>query len=219
MARASHGGSSAEAGFGLLEMLVAMLIMGVVLAMVGPVYSAIEGSEQLTQSVNVADDQVRPVLLQMVAEVGSASVLYDPATEGTNAGASVPAGFSVRMLTQAYGRLACVQWRVVDAGDAGGVLEERSWPPGWQSGDAVPAWDIEATTIVNPASDPPFTLSASTTYDADMLDIHLEVGNGYGGSSHSSASPLLDLSTSVSTGNSPGDPASCSVVPPAGVVS
>lgn len=203
-----HGG---EGGFSLIELLMSMLVVGIIAAMIGPIYSAIQGSEQLTQSLNAADDQVRPVLVQMVAEVGSASVLYDPATEGTNAGSTVPAGFSVRMLTEAYGRLSCVQWRVV-----GGLLEDRSWPPGWQSGDVVPAWDTEATGIVNPANEPPFALSGSTTYDADVLDIHLEVGERARSTASSSGQPVIDLSTSVAADNMPGSQSSCSLVPPAG---
>jgi len=120
-------------------------------------------------------------LSQIREETTSANILYDPAAEGANAGtnpdgSAIPAGFSLRIYTQANGIFTCMQWRVLDTG----VLQTRSWSNEWQTNGDVENWTSLLTGVVNPVSTPPFVLDSGANYGGSassrLLDVDLVLG-------------------------------------------
>jgi len=147
--------ANGERGTTLVELLVAMAIMGIVVlsftAVLGSVQRGVARQESLSQTL----DQARLALQQLDRELRSGNVLYDPALENAAVGTPgrivscsgcVP-GDTLRVYTQTNadtrGTFQCVLWKI-----AGGDVMTRSWPP--LEPDNASAWRIVATGIVNP---------------------------------------------------------------------
>ena len=171
-----------DGGFSAVEMIVAMallLIVSVVgLKGVGTMFALSTHTLDSAQSGTVSSLTMH----ELNQEATSANIVFDPATEGTNAGknpdnTAIPAGFSLRIYTQNNGRFTCVQWRLLDTG----ALQFRQW----QDGASPPSiWSTLLTGLMNygaPApfagQTKPFVLDAASAY--------------YGGSS--SGGRLLDV--------------------------
>lgn len=133
-----------------------------------------------------ANDKAELALTLIRRQVINSDVIYNPATEGTKAGSTVPAGFSLRILTAGARTTAppttslatstvptCVQWRLLSTGK----LQDRSWPTGEPT--TVRAWHTMATQIMNPRpGTPPFKLDTSTgSYGHRVLKINLFLPN------------------------------------------
>ncbi|MBV8984800.1 MAG: type II secretion system protein [Acidimicrobiia bacterium] len=153
-----------QAGFTLVETLIASALLGVVLTMCYAFLASMQMEVGRVDSRQQSNDQATLAAHELDREVRSGNVLYDPTQEGSNAGTSpdgsaIPPGFSVRIYTQANGIQRCVQWRVVDTG----VLQKRSWADQWENDPStlVSGWRTVATGIVNPTSQPPFSLDSS----------------------------------------------------------
>jgi prepilin-type N-terminal cleavage/methylation domain-containing protein len=210
-----------EQGFTLVETMMALVVFALLLAMLGPIYLAAQGSQSDTQSVLNADNAVRPALQLLVTQINSANVLYNPAEEGSAAGSGIGPGFSLRMQTDAYGHQVCAQWRV-----ANGRLEERTWPPTWQSGQSAPGWIVQATGIVNTSSQPPFSLGSSSSYAQNLVKLAFEVSGSSPGSSAAAGTtnpaataPVLQVATAASAQGVLGTGAAdnpCQAIPPTG---
>jgi hypothetical protein len=179
-ASASGAPARHEAGFSAVELVVAMLMLGTVMLMgfsaVGTVLGVGNQALGIQQSTTVA----ALAMTELRAEVVSANILFNPATEENNAGtnpdgSSVPAGFSLRIYTQTNGIFTCFQWRLLDTG----ALQLRSWSDQWQTNGVVKGWTTLLTGIVNASSDPPFTLDTGANYGGStssrLLDVDLWV--------------------------------------------
>lgn len=158
-----------------MGLLVAVGVMG--FKAVGTVFTLSTHTLDSAQSATVS----ALAMHDLSQEAMSANIVFDPSTEGSNAGtnpdgSSIPAGFSLRIYTQNNGIFSCVQWRLVDTG----VLQVRQW----SDGSTPPGWSSLLSGVVNysPPSPfsgqpKPFVLDAASSY--------------YGGSS--SGGRLLDV--------------------------
>jgi len=166
----------------VLELLMAMGMLSVVMLMgfqaVGTVLGVGNKALGRSQSTTVAG----LAMTQLRQETVSANILFNPATEGANAGTNpdgtaIAPGFSLRIYTQTNGVFTCVQWRLLDTG----ALQLRSWSDLWQSNGVVRNWTTLMTGIANPASTPPFALDAGGNYGGSvssrLLDVDLVVNN------------------------------------------
>lgn len=156
-----------EAGFTLVELLIAMglgsLVVGLAFAAFGVFSNAGNTAVAIGKSTSAADT----ALAQIQSQVESANVLFNPATEGTRAGAGIPAGFSLRILTVVKGATTCEQWRV-----SSGDLQKRTWATG--STSSVP-WATITTGVSNPRTEPPFSLASTTAYGGRMVNVDLVI--------------------------------------------
>lgn len=143
-----------ERGTTLVELLVAMAIMGIVFVAFTTVLASVQRGVALEDSLSQTLDQARLALQQVDREMRSGNVLYDPALENAAAGTPgrvascsgcVP-GYTLRVYTQtnadSRGTYQCVLWKI-----AGGQVMTRSWPP--LEPDSATAWRSVATGIVN----------------------------------------------------------------------
>jgi len=160
-----------EDGFSLVEILVAMGVATIVLALVAASMSVDLKSSNSSVAVNRENQLANIALLQIQHQATAADLIFNPATEGTKAGNGIPKGFSLRILTVTSSGTTCEQWRVVTT-----KLELRSWPNGQAS--QVSAWRTVITGVANPATRPPFTLDSTPAYDNRILNVDLEVRDG-----------------------------------------
>jgi type II secretory pathway component PulJ len=140
-------------------MLIAMGLLSAVMSIVLAALISMQNTENRVNGRSQTNDQVRLAVEQIDRQIRSGNVLYDPAGEGTHAGTGIPAGFSMRVYTQANGVQRCVQWRV-----SGGTLQSRSWTKSWQVDNQVSGWRTIAEHIVNPTATPPFALDSSPNF-------------------------------------------------------
>ncbi len=143
-------------------MALLTLVLGVVLA--GLV--SMQNAETRANGRGQTNDQVQLAVQQIDRQVRSGNVLYPPDQEGTNAGTGIPAGFSMRIYTQANGLEKCVQWRV-----ASGKLQSRSWTPTWRLDNQVSGWQTVAEHIVNTSSKPPFALDSAAAFGGRLINV------------------------------------------------
>jgi len=148
-----------EQGLTLVELFVAMFIMGIVLLVFGSVLASVQRGVVTQDKLSQTLDQARLALEQLDREIRSGNVLYDPAEENngrTSCSGCLP-GYTLRVYTQsnavARGNYMCTLWQV----DSQAQLLTRMWPPN-DLGDATP-WRVVATGIVNrDLSEPAFAL-------------------------------------------------------------
>ena len=157
-----------ERGTTLVELIVVLGLLSIILAVVLAALVSVQNTENRVDVRGQTNDQVRLAVDQIDRQVRSGNVLYDPAQEGTNAGSGIPAGFSMRIYTQANGVERCVQWRVT-----GGQLQSRSWSQTWQLDNQVSGWRTVATSIVNTSSKPPFALDPATGFGSRLVNVDI----------------------------------------------
>jgi prepilin-type N-terminal cleavage/methylation domain-containing protein len=166
--------SGADDGMSLVELMVAMLIFSVVMAVSFSVLASVQRQSSDVQAREDTVGNARLATEQMDRQIRSGNVLYDPQAENYHnpAHPSVVQP-SMRVYTQANGTQQCVQWYVDTYTD---TLQFRSWSPTWQTDGIVSGWSVVAHYILNDASTPPFSLQGSTTpYGSRLLDISLLV--------------------------------------------
>ncbi len=163
--RRRSASSEREQGFSLVEVLVSMTIFGGLMAVIMAVFIA--SLNQSKDALARADSAefARLAISQLDAQIRSGSVIKDPKDESV-ALTGVPAGYSVRILTERGGVQNCVQWRVLlIGGDNRGSLQYRTWHA-WDPG-SVSGWTQVTTGIVGPktpydeadvSTHPPFVL-------------------------------------------------------------
>jgi hypothetical protein len=125
-----------------------------------------QNAENRVNNRSQTNDQVRLAVEQIDRQVRSGNLLYPPSQEGNNAGAGIPAGFSMRVYTQANGDEKCVQWRVT-----GGALQSRSWQP--IPNGTVSAWRTVADHIVNTTANPPFVLDPGASFAGRLINVDI----------------------------------------------
>ncbi len=173
-----RGVGRTDEGFSVLELLVAMVIGLVLLGLVMVSLSTFLQTGYDGIASGQANDNAALTMTVIRRQTVNADVLYNPADEGTNAGATIPSGFSVRMLTAGARTTApattpsgsitvptCVQWRLLTTGN----LEDRSWPTGRPT--TVRPWRTVMSGLVNPASTPPFALDMTGAYQHRVLKL------------------------------------------------
>jgi prepilin-type N-terminal cleavage/methylation domain-containing protein len=157
---------SGEAGFTLVELIVAMAILSIVLLVFTTTFASIQRavSDQQVRSLN--NDNVRLALENLDRVVRSGNVLIDPSVADTDCKASGSANQCLLAYTQANGTTAqparCVQWRV-----EGMTLQTRYWLPAPASKAAtVTNWRDVADGILNLQTSP---VTQTFSLDPDPL--------------------------------------------------
>lgn len=165
-----------DEGMTLVELLVAMFILGIVAlvftSMLASVQARVVDQDKLSQTL----DQARLAVQQLDREIRSGNVLYDPARE--NAGVASCAGclpgYTLRVYTQSNaptrGGYRCGLWQI----DTRGRLLVRYWPPSNPAG--ATDWRVVATGIVNrDLSEPAFLLESDPLKGQRTVNVSLAV--------------------------------------------
>lgn len=162
-----RGSTTIEHGYTLVEMLIAATIALVVLGLVMVSLPLMVNITDNNLALHNANEKVYLAVDQLERQVEAANVIFNPATEGENAGPTISSGFSLRLYSSSTGTDRCDQWRVT----ATMQLEDRFWTPGIPS--TLTSWVTVATGIENSSSTPPFALAATSAYGDRMLNVHL----------------------------------------------
>jgi prepilin-type N-terminal cleavage/methylation domain-containing protein len=206
-----------EEGFTLIEIVIAMTVLVVVLTLSMQAVSTVLGLSTLATSTGYANEQAALAMTELRQEIISADILFNPATEGSNAGAnpdgsSIPAGFSLRIYTELNGIPECVQWRLLDTG----ALESRSYSDEWQTDGVVGVWSTLETGVTNPASNPPFSIDTGANFGGSsgsrLVDVKFDFDQT------TKPVTMIEDQTSVAARDAeyyPGNTGDCSPVPPA----
>jgi type II secretory pathway pseudopilin PulG len=176
-AAATNGPTRAE-GFSLIELLVAFTIGVVVLTLVATSIATGLFSQTNGIAFGKATDEASLAITQLQRATVNASEIFNPATQGANAGIDVPAGYSLRILTTHQTTHTCEQWAVVTHN-----LEYRSW----SASKPVPgSWNTLVTGVTNeastPGTTPPFALATTPDYGKRLINVHLKLKAGSGSS-------------------------------------
>lgn len=166
------GGTGHAPGFTLLELLIALTIGVVVLGLVMTSLAVFLRTGYNGVALAQSNDKANVVFTEIGQQVVGADIVFNPTTEGTNAGTGIAKGFSLRVLSTASGRTTCVQWRVVEPTPPAATedLEVRSWPNGEPT--RASSWSTLVTGLVN-ATTKPFALPGTTAYGGRLLEVDL----------------------------------------------
>jgi prepilin-type N-terminal cleavage/methylation domain-containing protein len=148
MMRRIAGLARREEGMSLVELLVAMMILGIVAAVFATTLSSVQRVVSQTDSRTQNNTQARLAIEELDREIRSGNVLYDP-------GSGADAFYRFKIYTQSNAPTrdpapgyVCRLWRITSTYD----LQTRFWPPN-QPEDAT-AWRTVATGVVNRALSP-----------------------------------------------------------------
>jgi type II secretory pathway component PulJ len=210
LARSVRRSAARESGQTVIELLVAMsilgLVVGVFLAMLVWVQTALVRENTRTTTVNHA----RLALEAIDRDVRSGRVLYNPAN------ATPTAYYGLIIATQAVeshiGTDYCVQYRV-----SSGSLVRRTWATSNPSG-TVSAWATIASNIVNSGSSStsrPFQLdtSASSGYGSLLGSRVVNVMFQVNANNGNAASATVRLQGAMAIRNQVADSSYCTTVP------
>jgi prepilin-type N-terminal cleavage/methylation domain-containing protein len=158
--------SNEDSGFTLVEMLVAMMVFSIAIAMVYTALIKIQGYTSAVQGSADANFQLRQAIAVIDRQVRSGNVLYSPANETSPSSCTATgtdAGTCMRVYTQANGNQRCVQWQVLDDPNHPGtqMLRSRSWSTTWQTDNSYTPWETDARGLVASPTTPPFTLQGA----------------------------------------------------------
>jgi prepilin-type N-terminal cleavage/methylation domain-containing protein len=194
-----------EAGFSLLELLVAMAILMIVTGIFIPVLIQSQTTIDRASARSISNDQARLAVEELDKEIRSGNVLYDPSScpppPGNPAGPAtcvatqgITQNMSLLIYTQTDANTRnpgnqCVMWRITPVDSTGASrLERRAWSVNWQSDGIVSAWRDVADSVVN--RQPPdgggavaaFSLDGTLSYGKRAVRITIltnaEPGNG-----------------------------------------
>jgi prepilin-type N-terminal cleavage/methylation domain-containing protein len=148
MMRRIAGLARREEGMSLVELLVAMMILGIVAAVFATTLSSVQRVVSQTDSRTQNNTQARLAIEELDREIRSGNVLYDP-------GSGADAFYRFKIYTQSNAPTrdpapgyVCRLWRITSTYD----LQTRFWPPN-QPEDATD-WRTVATGVVNRALSP-----------------------------------------------------------------
>jgi prepilin-type N-terminal cleavage/methylation domain-containing protein len=129
-----------DEGLTLVELLVAMMILGIVMTVMTSVLISIQRAVVTQDNRSTNLNQARLALQTIDRQVRSGNLLYNPNIES-------PAYFQIRIYTQSnaptYGAARCVVWQI----NSSEQLITRSWPA--NQPDLATGWYIAATGVVN----------------------------------------------------------------------
>jgi len=172
-----------DSGVSLVEVMVTMMIFTLIMAGIYGVLITVQRQSQDIAGREETVGNARLATEQMVRQIRSGNVLYNPALE------TLP--LSMRVYTQANGDERCIQWQVL-----GTQLRMRAWSSNWKIDGNVSSWGIVARGLQNTSATPPFALEGgSTAYGSRLVDIDLRVKDP------SSSGNVLQIKTSLSGRN------------------
>ena len=183
-----------QAGFTLLELLIAMMILMIVTGIFVPSLIQAQSTISRSSARSISNDQARLAIEELDKEIRSGNVLYNPSAcppppgnpngpPTCDAANGITANMSLLIYTQTNANTRnpgnqCVQWRI-NAVDATGVsrLDRRSWSVNWQTDGIVSAWRDVADNVVN--RQPPgggaavnaFSLDSTPSYGSRAVQI------------------------------------------------
>jgi prepilin-type N-terminal cleavage/methylation domain-containing protein len=185
LGRRLHG----QEGFTLVELMVAMSIMGIVLAIFGTTLASVQRTAVKEDVFGQSNDQARLALEQIDHEMRSGNVLYDPSLEnGSGAGALTSCtgclpSYTMRIYTQTNSvtradgsgnGYVCIMWTI----DANKQLLSRTWPP--DQPEEASGWRVVATGVVNrTVGTPAFALDGDPLKGGRTLNVTLKVNADY----------------------------------------
>lgn len=192
--------ADAESGFTLVELLVAVAIMGIIVALIMPMYLAANGIASTSQAMEKNDNALRPALVALSKEVNSASVLYSPKSSTAQTNTYVGPGFALLMYippislqegtTSLQKAGTCNQWRLFDTY----VLEQRSWNPNTLPANSEVYWLTMASGVRNGPTQPAFALETTTGPGENVLMVKFDLVAQRTGSSSAES---LSISTAI----------------------
>ena len=153
-----------DAGFSLVELVVAMAVTSLLLAAVATAVTGMLRAYGTVQDTTLADDRGRVVLDRLDRDLRQAAALNAPGVAG---GAAY-----VEYETDVDRPATCTQWRL-DA--ATHVLAVRRWTLPGPAG--APAWSAVATGVANDlTAEPPFAVApAQGAVDRAQLTVQLRL--------------------------------------------
>lgn len=166
----------------LAELLVAMFVMGIAMAIFGSVLASVQRGVVAQENLNRTLEDARLAVQQLDREIRSGNVLYNPALEnnGQASCAGCMPGYTLRIATQANadtrGGHTCVLWQI----DSQQRLLTRRWPANLP-GEATP-WRVVATGVVNRAlSESAFTMDTDPLKGGRTLNVTLALNENLTG--------------------------------------
>lgn len=177
----------------LVELIVAMGIFTVVIAVFMAGIVVMTKNTARAQAVADAGDEVRRVFQRLDKEVRYASAINRPGTGSSGA-------YYVEYLVSAVeagDQPTCTQWRYVPSS---GTLQRRSWPNATSS-VSPSAWSTLASRVRNDlATQKPFQFTPAGSINASQqLRVFLDVGPASGGTGAQLDSQFVARNTDTST--------------------
>ena len=174
-----------DAGMTLTELLVAMIVFSLAIAMVTGALIAVMSVTKDAESASDAAFETRQALATIDRQVRSGNVLFSPADEVAYVASCQDlggnSGTCMRIYTQSNGDEKCVQWQVAPDGAGTYDLKMRSWEPTWQTGGAVTGWSTVSRGLVLDGAPFQLDVGAGGVYGSRLLKIHLVARNAESG--------------------------------------
>lgn len=184
--RRSLGGPGDEAGFTLVEMAVAMFIMGIFMALVVTGMTHLINPTLQTEAIRDSSDQLDIAFLDMDSEVRYASEIWQP-YEGET-GANVLDGNWDVLFASTFNGAAVATCNELRYNPQAGELLESSWTEG---ATAAPGFKVIASDLTGTGD--PFTPVnvTGTVYSEQELQVTLTAVSGSGGATEETKSQVM----------------------------
>ena len=195
----------AQAGFSLVELIVAMSIFAVILAIFGITIVNFSNATARTAATSDQATTARTVYNLFDKQVRSADAVNRPGWAGTN--------YYVEYENTTASPTVCTQW-VVRTATA--TLATRTWTTGTGSADTPGAWRTVATNGSNATTDsqPPFQFTAATTASPfQQLTLNLRFKQGGNASATVLTSTFTAANSSTSSKSNAADSTGASASP------
>lgn len=168
-----------DEGMTLVELVVAMSMLGVVLLIFTSVLASVQRTMVVNQRYSEANDEARLALQQLDRELRSGNVITDPA-DAISGFTGAPANQRLLIYTQANlptrGQALCELWKVTTDHD----LQVRRWVPG--STSWTTSWVTVADAVVNRSTGVnAFTMNSDPLKGERTVDVRLQVNPDYDG--------------------------------------
>lgn len=208
--------TSAEDGFTLVELTLALAILMVVLMLVTPTFLVVSDGSNSVQAITTTDSALRPALQGLAAQVAASSGYVSPGAGAPNSAIDVTAKGSLLtlMYTARSGAVLCSQWEVktapndpIDpANPREGVLQQRGWNPAHAPGTVPFVPTATGVVVVDPPSVQPFRV---TGVGGGLLVVDLMVTSG-------PKTAVVQIDTSMAAQGMPALSDACSSTPATG---
>lgn len=170
-----------EDGMTLVELVVAMSMLGVVLLIFTSVLASVQRTVVVNQRYSEANDQARLALQQLDRELRSGNVISDPADAITGYTGGAPANQRLLIYTQTNlptrSQAQCELWQIT----SGEELQVRRWVPG--SSTWATSWRTVAESVVNRSTGvSAFTMNTDPLKGDRTLDVRLQLNPDLAGS-------------------------------------
>jgi prepilin-type N-terminal cleavage/methylation domain-containing protein len=224
-----------QAGFTLLEMLIAMSLLTIVVVIFLSALATSQTTVNRSTARSVSNDQSRLAMQELDREIRSGNVLYDPANcppppvdplggPTCDPAEGITGNMTLLIYTQTNANSRnpgnqCVQWRI-SAVSADGLsqLQRRAWSVNWQNDGILFGWRVVAENVVNrqppdgsPAV-PAFTLDPTSAFGSRVVEVNILTN----GDPANGESPTVTNTTELTGRNTEyGYPSNiCTTIPP-----